>query len=155
MTIAWTHVGLGKHVDAVPLPRIEHGLQIFYIGYHWYHLGTILTKISVLAFYMRVFSKSISKKINYAIYFGFGVSVAYYLIYIFIDIFQCKPMRKAWQPEIPGSCLNIYQWWLSYAIVSTVIDIYILLIPMPLLWKLRLKPLKRLGVVGLFAAGYW
>jgi hypothetical protein len=37
-------------------------------------------------------------------------------------IFQCAPVRKAWDTTLPGTCINVYALGLSTSIMTTIQD---------------------------------
>ena len=63
-------------------------------------------------------------------------------------------MEKAWVPTDSGHCLNIGAWYLGTALANVILDIMILLLPVPILWRLKMEKTKRLLVILVFACGY-
>lgn len=88
------------------------------------------------------------------IHVALGLNAAQYLMAIFTNIFQCSPVRKAWDPLIAGHCVSTYKFYLAVAVIITLLDIMILLLPLPMLWNLQLKPFQKVLMVGLFVCGY-
>jgi len=65
----------------------------------------------------------------------------------------CLPFEKLWTPAIPGHCINIKAFWTANPALNIVFDIVIFILPIPLLWGLKLPKRQRLGLVGVFALG--
>ena len=63
--------------------------------------------------------------------------VAYSLAQVFVDIFQCVPISSAWDPNETGKCVSYGALVLTMGIINIVTEVIMLVIPMPLLWKLR------------------
>ena len=70
-------------------------------------------------------------------------------------IFQCVPVRKAWETVEGGHCIAQWSWFLGTAIPSLVIDFCILVMPMPILWRLQMNTSRKVWIMGVFLCGYW
>lgn len=53
-----------------------------------------------------------------------------------------------------GHCSNVDTVWLGSVIPSTIIDLIILIMPLPMIWKLQMKLTKKILVMGVFVCGY-
>ena len=149
-----TFLGLGQHVSDVQPSIVSTFLKLLYINYPIYDFAVTLPKISALLFYARVFSARTNASLRYVLWITGALSVLWLVAAVFIAGFQCTPTYKAWDTAVSGTCIGTFQWWLPTATISATIDLIILLIPMPLLWKLRLRPLKKFGLLWVFALGY-
>ncbi|KAF5628715.1 hypothetical protein F25303_10348 [Fusarium sp. NRRL 25303] len=79
--------------------------------------------------------------------------VAYIPIQI-LRIVNCYPIRTYWDPDVRNArCLNQRKIFFSDLSLSIVTDLVILLIPIPLTWKLRMSIGKRIKIVLLLGAG--
>lgn len=154
MGIYWTTIGLGKHIDTVSPGDVTKGLLILYADYPLYDIAITLPKFSALCFYARVFNARSNRPLRIVLWTTAATNMGWIIYAIISAIFQCTPVNKAWQPAVGGYCINTYDWWMSSAISSVIIDFIILLIPMPILWKLKLRPLRKLMLVGVFFCGY-
>ena len=110
-------------------------------------------KIAVLLTYLRIFQ---SKPFRKLVYGALALNVAYAITFVFATAFQCVPVnlvnwslllavrRKAceltrpqawhhWDGEHPGRCNNVNaQSWASAAI-NIVLDVIVVVLPMPML----------------------
>lgn len=81
----------------------------------------------------------------------------YYTIYVFLAIFWCNPVKKGWStqvyPEIEGSCLDLSAAYMVGAVINTVSDISIVLLPQPLIWSLQLSSKRKIGLCAIFLIG--
>jgi len=69
-------------------------------------------------------------------------------------IFACSPLQKSWDGTIlGGSCINRPAVYLATAITNTVSDIVLILIPVKIVWGLRMRLIPKLGVVVIFGIG--
>ncbi|CAF9918824.1 hypothetical protein IMSHALPRED_004427 [Imshaugia aleurites] len=69
-------------------------------------------------------------------------------------IFVCTPVRKGWLPEVPGRCLNTNRWFLGSTISSVIIDVYIMFLPLPVLWTLHTGRARKVVLTGFFFCAY-
>ncbi len=55
---------------------------------------------------------------------------------------------------IDGHCSNEDTLWLGSVIPSVIIDLIILIMPLPMIWKLQMKLTKKILIMGVFMCGY-
>ena len=154
MGIYWTTIGLGTHISQVSSENVTRGLIILWANYPIYDFSIALPRFSALFFYARVFNARCDKLLWNVLWITGAFNVGWLIFAIFSAIFECTPIDKAWKPTIEGHCINFYAWWMAHAILSVLIDLVILLIPMPILWKLTLPPLRKFFLLGVFVCGY-
>ncbi|TDZ28980.1 hypothetical protein C8035_v007300 [Colletotrichum spinosum] len=91
------------------------------------------------------------------IFAGFILIVATWFAVFFSIIFGCFPMHKNWQiyPDPGNYCqpaiskINI----LVTVVLNVLTDLYLLSIPIPMLWTSKLPMRKKLGLIFLFSGG--
>jgi hypothetical protein len=112
-----------------------------------------MTKISILLFYIRIFPR---KGFKNGVYILLAANVMYLIAFELVSIWQCQPLRgawKRWDDEFPCKCNNInMQGWLS-ASINIVLDLCILLLPMPEIYGLSLTNKKKFQVMLMFCVG--
>ena len=72
---------------------------------------------------------------------------------ILADNLICIPIKHNWDPDIPARCGNKKLLDILPPIPWIVTDLAILLMPMPMVYKLHLPGSQRLGLLGLFLLG--
>ena len=110
-----------------------------------------MIKLTFLFFFIRVFNSD--KKMRYMVYFGIFSCTIFYIAMFFRSLFLCSPMEKAWDPFIAGDCLPIEITPYTTGIFNTLSDIYILALPMPLIWHLNMAVNRRLRLMAVFSLG--
>ena len=110
-----------------------------------------LSKVCILLLYLRIFESIRWFKISCWVMLG-AVS-SYCVASVTASIFQCNPVRKAIDKTIPGTCINMTQFWYANAGFSISTDIIILLLPMPLVYKLKITGQQKLALVAVFMIG--
>ena len=110
-----------------------------------------LVKISVLHFYIKVFSVRTLARCAYAL--G-GLTLAYWFSTVMTAFLICRPFAYNWDKvTINGHCGDVSTYYLSTAIVNLLIDVLIVALPLPLLWSLQMKTSRKIALTGIFSLG--
>ncbi|RDW65716.1 putative integral membrane protein Pth11-like [Aspergillus mulundensis] len=145
--------GLGRHVWAASIEDYIHINQIGFIYILVYFLTLPLIKLSILLFYRRLFAFWIPRALYLCIFLTIGQSVAC----IITSLCACRPPSHVWRQWVEpqgGSCvidMNLFQ--LVTACINIGTDLLILALPVPLVWRLQMRPLQKGLVVGVFLLG--
>ena len=152
--LQWVSNGLGRHISQLTPEETALGLKYLYAVNYPYALAISLPKYSAILFYIRVLRLHATRyRMN--VYIASGLVTAWIIFAILSTIFECTPIRKAWLPLKSGHCLNGYQWFLGSAISSVIIDFYIMLLPLPVLWTLHTGRSRKIVLIGFFFCAYW
>jgi hypothetical protein len=68
-------------------------------------------------------------------------------------ILVCIPPAHLWNPTVPGYCLNVQAVGRAFVATNMITDISILLLPLPLIWKLHLSRRQKIQLTVLFTLG--
>lgn len=152
LSLYWVSLGFGKHLREVLQNATQISLVLFICSF-LYNTGLTLIKLSVLMFYRRVFGITRAKLITFRIV---GVLLVGWFIAInFLNLFTCTPVKKSWVHDLPGSCTNWKMALIGTAIPNICTDFILLILPMPILWRLQVGLSRKIALAGAFAAGYW
>ncbi|TKW58021.1 hypothetical protein CTA1_739 [Colletotrichum tanaceti] len=125
-------------------------------GWSSYSVLLWALKASLLVFYLRL-TAGLSRGYQIRIYIGFGFLIASWIAIVTNLFFACRPFHKYWQiyPNPGNVCqpaISNQVIWVYLAFnVST--DLYLLSIPLPMLWSAKLRPAKKCGLLLLFSGG--
>lgn len=73
---------------------------------------------------------------------------------VFIQAFAfCRPVSYNWNKSLHGTCHDPAVAYLLAGITNLVLDVIIVYIPMPLLWRLQMSTTKKLGISAMFSLG--
>lgn len=148
-------LGLGKDTWEVPFSNITTILIAFFANEMLYIVHISATKLSVCFFFLRIFDASPNfRRFAYPV---IGMNILIVVFFVFIVIFQCKPIHLAWTgwaAEEPGHCLDIYKLVLGNGIINLVMDAVIIGLPIYETFKLQLSKPKKYGVALMFAMGF-
>ena len=146
--------GLGKHVNTIsPDDEVEQ-LKALFVCYNIYDISISLPKISALLFYARVFGTQ-NKLFKYALLVTHSLVVGWLISTVMVGVWLCDPVKKQWKPTTPGHCHPNAVLWLASAIPSVIIDLILLLLPLPMLWQLQMRKSRKILIMTVFVCGYW
>ena len=115
-----------------------------------YNVSIAVIKLSILFLYGRIFVQPWFKKALIAL--GAFV-IAYSIAQIFGDIFQCVPIKSLWDPSVSGYCINYPDLIIIMGVINIVTEIIMLVLPLPLLWRLQLSRSRKSLLTVLFTMG--
>ena len=73
---------------------------------------------------------------------------------VFPTIFQCLPIAYAWNKAIVGGhCINVHVMWIVQDIFFLVLDVYVVVLPLPMIWNLQITRAEKIAVSGIFLLG--
>lgn len=149
-------LGFGVDVWMVEEEVFSYALKLFYIDESFYLTVLVLTKISILFFYLRIFPQ---KKFRWACYAVMAWVGGSGVIFVFMQIFQCLPIEFVWQGWLgtfgPHRCLNVHALTYTAAAFSITQDLVILIMPLPLLWNLNTGLRQRIDIGIMFSLGFF
>ena len=110
-----------------------------------------LVKVSVLLFYLRIFP---NRWLRCATYLIAGMILAWTIAMELVLAFQCTPVHRAWNQGAAGRCLDMSAVYLGSAIPNVLTDLFIIVLPLPLISRLQMTRAQRFGLyVSFLMAG--
>lgn len=82
-----------------------------------------------------------------------GLTFAYIIGMFLVQLFACHPMEKLWEPLIPGTCISERSILLTIPITDTILNVFTLCLPVPMLIKLRMGIRTKLALMAIFSVG--
>lgn len=112
-----------------------------------------LAKLALFLLYLRIFSCSSTTK--FAIYLGIVVSFIFHIaIAIFVAVGYVPRPGSSWLVTLrTNSCKSVGVLYYVQGVFGVVSDLYIFILPIPILWKLHLPVRRKVGVCAIFLAG--
>lgn len=108
-------------------------------------------KLSVLAFYGSIFNTS--KRFKTCLWI-MAVFIAGWGLAAFLGgIAQCVPIARAYEASLHGYCINYGQLSLVVTTCNVITDLMIIVLPVPLVLRLRVTNHRRNVILLTFAAG--
>ncbi|KAK4504020.1 hypothetical protein PRZ48_004935 [Zasmidium cellare] len=150
LNLVAVQTGLGQHIWNVK----DHGqnyLRSLFALEVLYPTALALNKLGVLLMYQRLFG--IERKLTIAVKVVAAIVIAWWIGVEVATLLQCQPIDKFWNYQKEGHCLNIIALFEGSAIPNVIIDVIILLLPQPILWKLRMSMSNKIALCGIFLLG--
>lgn len=157
VSYALLHLGFGHHMWMMPSQNLVPFLKLLFATYFIVYIGLTLAKASALLFLSRVFTRTTSPT-----WFNVGVAVTHFLNVawlvgmIFGTAFNCNPVAKNWDVTgtLPGKCGPTSSIWIASVVPSVVIDLLILILPLPRIWTIKTSHSRKVGLTVVFVLGY-
>lgn len=141
---------MGRHVNVVS----EYDQMMVrmgdYIFSHFYDIALVTVKLGILAFYYRIFVHHLFRRVvlataAFVLAWGIGITVTLFL--------ACRPLATYWNPNVPGKCLVMVTFVYFTNISNLITDIWIFLMPIPMIWHLQLQTKKKMILSLIFCIG--
>ncbi|KAI1827116.1 hypothetical protein F4861DRAFT_536302 [Xylaria intraflava] len=162
-TTAFTGIGVavvangsGRHVNHVSIPELTLWFKLYYACTCLSLIIALVVKTSLLLYLQRLFPTHFIERLIT----GMLIFVAVITIpFVFVDAFQCNPPKYVYDiqfvmaPNRAKFCLApnaVYGVFLFQAILFFIVDIMILLLPIPVVWSLKIQRGKNILVLLIF-----
>ncbi|KAE8375727.1 hypothetical protein BDV26DRAFT_294736 [Aspergillus bertholletiae] len=142
--------GLGSHITMIPQKNLEVYMKIGWSNPLVYTTCVAFIKLSILALYKRLFtapSMILASNIVAGLVILWAVSVCV------VGVLLCLPIKKFWDPTVPGSCLDFAQYYYGQQIPNILTDAVLLVMPLKFVWALPISKTQRLLLSGVFVTG--
>ncbi|KUI64409.1 hypothetical protein VM1G_11205 [Cytospora mali] len=144
--------GMGKHtVDLTP-EEAKIAYKTVPAAYVTWTLGTAAFKLSVLSLYVRLFTVRTFKRLSYIVMF---LTVAYCVTFLTVFLTTCSPdISQLWNPRPNGYCRDLNIGQLGSVSTSLGVDVIIIALPMPFLWRLKMRLRNKVFVTIAFSLSF-
>jgi hypothetical protein len=154
-SLSGIHYGTGRHLDDIPPTDIPRALYFWWLCELFYTITTVFIRLSIAVFLLRICIKPIHRWI---IYGTLTMVICFSIFYFFLVLFQCTPVNFFWgQYEgVKGHCINpaaVPDASISHSAVSFTADWILGLLPVALLWDLKMNTRTKISVAGLLSLG--
>ena len=144
-----------KHLS--PSSDVRTLNQYFYIDQYIYQVIIVLTKISIVLLYLRIFPRSVSERFSYISWAVIAALVAYCVGFLVYSGFQCEPISyfwTQWDGEHKGYCNNFQLAVYLNSGINIALDITVCLLPISKLLAIQVQDKQRkIGVILTFLVG--
>ncbi|KAJ5361558.1 hypothetical protein N7541_002402 [Penicillium brevicompactum] len=154
MVVGAIIAGYGGHTLKMMIKRpseLKMALKIFWSSEWIWATATVCFRLAILLLYIEVFpgNKNFARC---AAGVG-GLVLLYWVATVFTLALGCRPVQYNWNRKIPGSCGDIRKIQLGSAGFNMVMDLLVVLLPLPVIWRLQMSSRKKIGVSVSFAIG--
>ncbi|CAI7664486.1 unnamed protein product [Penicillium pancosmium] len=148
--------GIGRkllYFEAYP-EHFSRALLCWWLGQIFYVITCVLAKISIIITLLRITVDRIHAWILYA---AISLATVVGVIFLFFTIFQCSPVNHFWHQLSPtGHCVEknvLIGIAYLYSIGAAITDLTIGLLPVALIWNLRMNSRTKTAIVGILGVG--
>ncbi|ROW06273.1 hypothetical protein VPNG_08074 [Cytospora leucostoma] len=145
--------GMGKHAFEMTPEEFVIIYKIIPATYVTYTVGTATFKLSVLSLYVRIFSvQKTFKRLSYTV---MALTVAYCVTFLAVFLTTCSPdISQLWNPRPDGYCRDLNIGQLGSVSVNLAVDVIIIVLPMPFLWRLNMSLRNKIFVTITFSLSF-
>lgn len=112
--------------------------------------GLPLAKGSCLLFYTRIFNRPrVSVRLSWALRTAHALNISTCVACTVTAAVKLNPH------SVTTGQGDIFAVWLSAAVSSVVMDLILMLLPMPMIWGLKVKMSRKIAIICIFFFGYW
>lgn len=116
-----------------------------------YCAAVVFPKLSILAFYIRIFTM---KPYRLAVYVISGILIANGIAGLITSLTSCRPFAARWDVTIPGAhCIDTLEYWRWISLANMATDVVMLGLPHPVIWRLQISKTQKYGLVLVFLTG--
>lgn len=116
-----------------------------------YNVSVGLTKISILLFYRRIFF--INKTFLFCNWVVTGLSAGACIAAVSGLIFSSDPVDAQWKFWEPSTTIHNKSFWIAMGAVNILLDVTILILPQPVVWRLKQTRRCRIMLSLVFSLG--
>ncbi|MCJ1315362.1 hypothetical protein MMC15_000679 [Xylographa vitiligo] len=113
----------------------------------------LIVKLSILLQYLTIFVPHGRNRFFWITQFLIWSNAIYYFIAMFLSIFECTPREKLWNPSVPGYCFSSRKLGLASGSINVISDFSILILPVPIIWRLQMSKKRKVGITAVFGIG--
>jgi hypothetical protein len=147
--------GVGHHSYDLTWAQLVIDYKMAFIIFMFYIWSTLFTKLSIIAFYYRL-ARPTNSPVLYILGPLVVICISLTTTTMFLCVFGFKPIPAAWDLNLklqPYTSLPARTLWVALSGVYAAIDIFILIIPMPLIWGLHMKTTRKLKICTVLGLG--
>lgn len=113
----------------------------------------MVAKISIAIFLLRIVFERVHK---WTLYVAMAVTVIAGLAFFFVTLFQCSPVSYFWIRSQDGHCMDPYivvVLAMVYSVLAIISDLTFVILPVFMLWNLRMDRRTKIALVPLLSMG--
>ena len=112
-----------------------------------------ITKLSLLLQIQHIFAPIHSGVAYWSLQAMIWLNTLYYTACVLATIIMCQPVRKAWQPWLPGHCIDVNALISVSSLINVISDLLVFVIPLFCVSRLRMPTTQKCAVAAVFAVG--
>lgn len=139
----------GHHEYSVKPRNVEKSLQILCGQGPPYGVAMLCSKWAICLLYKRIF---VVKPFRIATYIVMAITFGWALLAFTVTWAFCVPIAFNWNKTIAdGHCANVDAGFLVVGVVDATTDFVVLILPMPMIWRLKVPRQKQISLAIIFS----
>ncbi|KAI4229835.1 MAG: hypothetical protein L6R40_008045 [Gallowayella cf. fulva] len=137
--------GLGQHRSQLSVGQYQQYLKYDFLDWAQFFIALLVTKISICLFLTRL---SQFHRLRAVLYGLMGFLFVTHIPLFFIYVFQCSPVRRAWQRDVGGKCMSkdvVENVIIAQGVFSLLTDFVCAVFPAILLWNVKIRTKTKIG----------
>ena len=115
-----------------------------------YNPAVVAIKSSILLLYRRLFP---GRHFHIILWCVGGFVLSYSIAQCLVEVFECSPVNSLWNPQVKGECIDLSSELIASSVLNVVTDVFLLVLPLPILWRLQISMKRKLELIGIFLLG--
>ena len=151
--VAEVSYGLGQHRIDLSVEQYRNFLKYYYLDTDQFFIALATCKISICLFLLRL---SQFNKLTRVLHGMIGFLVVTHLALFFLNVFQCSPVDKVWNLDVPGKCFSqemIMNILIAQGVFSFITDFICAAFPIVLLRNLKIRKQSKIALCCLMGLG--
>ncbi|KAJ3459936.1 hypothetical protein MRS44_016009 [Fusarium solani] len=149
---SWAIKTLGVHAWEMSLDQYNLFNKLMLVASIHFAVFIACSKLSLVLFYRHLSPQKWWKRCTYAVAV---LIICYNTAILFAVVFTCNPIRKHWDARVTeGSCGHQIGIYMTTATMGIVTDLILLIMPIPMIWRLQMPTRQKIGVILLFFIGF-
>ncbi|RAH58923.1 hypothetical protein BO85DRAFT_511357 [Aspergillus piperis CBS 112811] len=142
LLVSTVNGGVGMHIARAMVSGFDVvlGLKAFFASQFFWAVSIASFRLAILDFYIQTFTVF---KFRIAAYTLATIVVLFFIGSLTTTLRLCRPIAFNWDTTLNGSCGNEATAELAAAAFNMVLDIVIVLLPLPVTWKLQMTTQKK------------
>lgn len=147
----FTHSSLNRDLRRSYL-LLTFARQWYQIDNVFYLMAVLFAKLSILLLYLRLFKVNRTFRLfDFAL---MSLVVSYCISLALSILFACEPLARTWDSSIPGTCpVDILKVDFAIGGFNIFTDTAILILPIPIVWRLQISTTRLIGLMLVFGTG--
>lgn len=155
---------MGSHLPPSSVPSVILPFHLFLIltnaccyqllvsAFWTWTISTCACKIALLYLYLEIFRHNVL--LRRLVWLLVAVNTAYIIIFITFFMTQCDRVSDAWdQQRSVTNCRPREVHEIASVAANLALDLSVIILPLPAVWKLQMPVIKKLGVTIMFTLG--
>lgn len=140
-----------RFVSISPIQQLKtDNKQLYFLSQIFWAIAVTFIRSSIILLYIRIFP---ARSFRFTCYAVLTINAAFCIGVVFTDCLICIPFSCRWDSEGCSQCGNEILFSLFTAIFNLLLDITVVVLPMPLLGRLQMAVSKKIVLGGMFGLG--